>query len=741
MIGLGSSGLTVRSPRAAAGIAARARTAALALACLLALPLTGGPAEARRHDPEKLPTTRIRDLHYGDVLFYFYQDEDFEALTRLTAYQHWNLVSHHEAESQLLLGGLYLSLGMHNEAGERFQTLLTDDVPTGVRNRAWFYLAQVWYARGYLDKAEEALRKVNGKMSPALEAEKEHLFANVLMHQGKFDEAVRLLTGLHGSQAWSAYARFNLGVALVRQNRLADAEPFLTAVGTMYAESSEMLALKDRANLALGFAYLQANKPAQARPALDRVRLNGPYSTKALLGVGWADAALGDYQAALTPWMELRGRSVLDSAVQESYLAVPYAFSKLNANAQSAEYYEGALESFSAENTQLDNAIDRIRNGDMLQQVLAGEKDTRHGWFWQLKSVPDVPESRYLYSVLAGHDFQEGLKNYRDLVFMGDMLERWGGSMEAFQDMIDTRERAYAQRLPQTDALLSSGIAEKLQQRRVELENQVNTIEKDHDVAALGSTEEREQWARVQRLEAALASAPAGEDTEEMKDRLRLVKGVLLFRLNDAFKARMWQQHRTIKDLDLALHEAQSRWIRVERARKSVPTNTGEFAARVAALKQRIDALQERLVAVEQKQSTYLAQVAVQSLEQQKARLETYQVQARFALASMYDRAANSDAARTEQAKPVQKGSSEQGGGNGTGGPEPNPPEQAAPEGGQTVPEGGQAAPEGGQAAPQGGQAVPEGGQAAPEQTAPEQAAPAGAQPAPQGASAPEPKQ
>ncbi len=47
--------------------------------------------------------------------------------------------------------------------------------------------------------------------------------------------------------------------------------------------------------------------------------------------------------------MELRNRSLLDSAVQESYLAVPYAFSKLNANAQSAEFYESAVKSFDAE--------------------------------------------------------------------------------------------------------------------------------------------------------------------------------------------------------------------------------------------------------------------------------------------------------------------------------------------------------------------------------------------------------
>lgn len=625
------------------------------MAAVLAV-LAGAPAVARRHDPEKLPETRIRDLHYGDVLFYLYQDDDFEAITRLTAYQHWNRIPHHEDEAQLLLGGLYLSLGMHNEAGERFQTLLTQDVPTGVRNRAWYYLAQVWYARGYLDKADEALRKVQGKLSPELEARKEHLFANVLMHEGKFDEAIRLLSSARTSPLWSAYARFNLGVALVRENRLPEADPLLTAVGTLEVESKELLALRDRANLALGFAYIQANQPARARPALERVRLNGPYSNKALLGMGWADAALGDYRGALNPWLELRGRNLLDAAVQESYLAVPYAFSKLNANAQSAEYYETALKSYGTETTQLDEAIARVRSGKMLEDVITSERDSNYGWFWQLKEVPDAPESRYLYVVLAGHDFQEGLKNYRDLLYMGHTLDRWSDSMEAFGDMIDTRERAYAERLPRVDALLGSGAIDRLAQRRSELDSRLNTIEAGKDVAAVGSTEEREQWARIQRLEAALAGAPDNPQNAELRERLRLLKGVLYFRLDEAFKARMWQQHRSMRDLDLALQETRSRWIRVDRARKSVPTNTGEFATRVAALKTRIDALQVRLAATGQKQSAYLAQVAVGELEQQKDRLATYQVQARFALATMYDRAANADQAQGGEAtEPAQR--------------------------------------------------------------------------------------
>src|SRR5437660_9693900 len=444
-------------------------------------------------------------------------------------------------------------------------------------------------------------------MSPELEAQKELLFGNVLMHEGRYDEAIRMLSLWRepegGRRIWSGYARFNLGVALVRNGRLADADPFLTAVGSMIATTPELLALKDRASLALGFAYLQANQPARARSALVRVRLNGPYSNKALLGTGWALASLGGYQGALTPWMELRRPHLLDAAVQESYLAIPYAFAKLNANAQSAEYYESAVNSFDAESGRIDEAIARIRNRDMLQRVLTSEQGARYGWFWQLKNLPDAPESRYLYAVLAGHDFQEGLKNYRDLLFLNGALGRWDESMAAFEDMIATRERAYAERLPRADALLASGAVGELQQRNVTLANELRTIETQHDMAALGTTLEREQWARVQRVEAALAAAPDTPENANLRVRLALVKGVLQFRVNDAFNARLWQEHRGLKDLSLALHEAQSRWIRVERDRKNVPTNTGEFAARVTALKQRTDTLQARLRATHQKQS------------------------------------------------------------------------------------------------------------------------------------------
>jgi hypothetical protein len=78
----------------------------------------------------------------------------------------------------------------------------------------------------------------------------------------------------------------------------------------------------------------------------------------------------------------------------------------------------------------------------------------------------------------------------------------------------------------------------------------------------------------------------------------------------------------------------------VQKARGSMPNNTGVFAERVAALRQRLDAAQVRLAGVAKQQNYLLESLARNELEQQKERISTYQIQARFALAAIYDRAA-----------------------------------------------------------------------------------------------------
>jgi tetratricopeptide (TPR) repeat protein len=590
-------------------------------------------------DPNGLPPHPVQDLHYGEVLFYYFQNDYFDAITRLLAAQELNRMPHSEGEAELLLGSLYLSLGEHVEAGRIFEQLLAGKTSETVRNRAWYYLGKVWYQRGYLENAERALRQVSNKMEPRINAERYMLLAQLLMRQGRYDEAITALKAWKGAPDWTAYAQFNLGVALVRLNRLPDAVPFLDAVGRIDARGEELLALRDKANLALGFALLQGQRAAEARPVLERVRLEGPFSSKALLGAGWADAIQNDYKRALVPWLALHKRNLLDAAVQESYLAVPYAFSKLQATGQAAEYYNSAIESFDGELRLIDDSIEQIRSGNLLDRLMGDEKERSVTWYWQLRNLPKAPESRYLYELLASNDFQEGLKNYRELEFMSHNLDQWRADVSTYDDIIDTKQKAYDERVPKADAVMASTDLDGLTQKRVDFESRINEIEGSHDVAALGTPEEQATWARLKRIEDFLAAHPDDPDLAEMREKHRLMKGVMFWKLSESFKARLWNERRSVKELAVALKETQKRAVLVRQARETIPSNTGENAARIAAIRARIDELQSRLAAVSERQNHFLQALAVEELEKQKDRIATYQVQARYALASIYDRA------------------------------------------------------------------------------------------------------
>ena len=116
------------------------------------------------------------------------------------------------------------------------------------------------------------------------------------MHLDRYDEAIALLANWKTSSSWMNYARFNLGVALVRSNRLAEARPSLDAVGRLQSTNDELLALKDKANLALGFAYLQNQQPARPSRSWSACASMARSPRARCWALGWADAA----QTAIT---------------------------------------------------------------------------------------------------------------------------------------------------------------------------------------------------------------------------------------------------------------------------------------------------------------------------------------------------------------------------------------------------------------------------------------------------------
>jgi hypothetical protein len=70
---------------------------------------------------------------------------------------------------------------------------------------------------------------------------------------------------------------------------------------------------------------------------------------------------------------------------------------------------------------------------------------------------------------------------------------------------------------------------------------------------------------------------------------------------------------------------------------RTEPQRLAELSDRVDGLTPRIEALKVQVVGELQRQHVYLQSIAVGELQAQKQRLETYTVQARFALAAIYD--------------------------------------------------------------------------------------------------------
>jgi hypothetical protein len=466
----------------------------------------------------------IKDPHYGEALFYFYQGRFFTAVTKLMASQHFERVTHQTHDAEILRIGLLLSYGAHKEAGEVFLQLSEHGASPAIRDRAGLYFAMIRYQRGQLAESEKAMNRLTHWLSPELEEERAVLKANLLMGRRDYAGAANELEQVRIKHGLAPYARFNLGVALIKSGREARGIELLDEIGKAPAATEESAALRDKANLALGFAALQADHPENARAYLERVRLNGMLANMALLQFGWVDAALKRPKAALVPWTELSVRKPIDAAVLEAKLAVPWALTELGADGQALDRYKDAIATFEQENRNLDESIAAIRSGKLLSGLLERNPGEEMGWFWNITELPNMPYGAHVAQVLAQHQFQEALKDYHDLTFLARNLDRW-------------------------------------------------------------------------------------------KERLGVLKG------------------------DVGRVDARDRDAALARAPQEGPTRFGKFNDRIAAGERRLRAMTSRVAALMTDQQHYVQELAVAALEAQKERLVSYDRQARFAVAQIYDRA------------------------------------------------------------------------------------------------------
>lgn len=607
------------------------------------------------------PPKAGRDLFLGEAFYYARQGEYFDAITRLDtelgqfyrlddpALDPLHLQVNH---AEFSVGDFELSYRMHQRAGRAIKAVLEGNVDQGIRNEAAYRLARIYYEKSDPVSALHAIERISGKVPEKVRHEERYLRAQIYMVNGRFGDAVKILEDLRGVQGLEGFADYNLGIALIQDGKEKEGFAQLDKAGLIESKEEAALAMRDKANMVLGNRLLQAKRPDEAKQYLDRVRLSGLFSDRALLGSGWSDVAAGKFDRALVPWSILAKRNPTGKAVQESLLGVPYAYAKLDMHGRAALLYGSALEAFGQELGKLDASVKSIHSGSFLKALLREELKQDRNWVIRLRELPETPETYYLKELMASNDFQASLQNYFDLEELRKRLVAWQDYLDAYEDIIELRRRYYEPLLPDIDKrfrALDSQIRLRMEQRQ-RLDDQLKHMLVAPRPEFLKTADERmtlDQLAIISKQHEADASA-GGDD---VRLRVQRLEGLVGWDVLTGYDQRLTDAWKHLRQLDADVARLKTIYAGFVRTRQAATQSYQGYDAKIRESRIRSRDAEGKVVDLMKRQGRMLEVMALNELEQRRTRLEDYQVQARFAMAESYDRAIKAQQAGESKTK------------------------------------------------------------------------------------------
>ena len=591
----------------------------------------------------------LRDLYFGEALYGAYQGQYFDALERLDAElaQHYRVdepeldsLQYHIRQADFSVGDFELRYRMHLRAGRAIKAVLDADVEQPVKNDAAYRLARIQFQKDQPEDALHSLERIQGTVPDNIKDDLEFLRANVYSALGRPADAMEVLKRLQSAESLKGFAAYNLGIALLQAGHNTEALRQLEKAGQIDSRVSATAAVRDKSNMVLGSLLFESKEYGPAQLAFDRVRLDGPYSNRALLSTGWAEATAHDYQKALVPWGMLIERDGTDAAVQEVMLALPFAYSKLQVYGRAALLYGKALDAFGKELEKVDASKRSIREGSFLKALVREEIKQDNLWVVRLRTLPDTPETFYLTELMASNDFQTALQNYLDMEDLRRRLIAWQGGFDAFEDLIRLRRANYEPLLPQVDAHfkeLDSQMRVRLEQRD-HLQKRLQDILTAPRPALLATADEHAALERLAKIETALQHSGDEEHAAE-EARVQRLRGVLTWRLSTEYPERLTRAHEDLHALNEDVRALQKQYTAFVRARQAAVHSYAGYDQPIRRLRTRVDAALEHVDTLLARQGHVIEAVAIDELNIRHQRLEAYQVQARYAVADSYDRA------------------------------------------------------------------------------------------------------
>lgn len=618
-------------------------------------------------DAKEKPKTSVADLRYGVALYHYYQQDYIAALAELMVADTRDGIQGHGDNPELIAGGVSLAFGMQHHAEGVFNQILQDERrPQSVRDAAWFYLGKLHYTRGDWSAAEQSFARVSSEFKPSLRAQMQALQINIRIRNKNYADLTLDNIDADELRAWSPYTFYNLGAAHAREGDFSRAQKFFSELAEIDIVDNpqrrkEQWALQDKAYTAIGYSYLAEQKYAAAIREFTKVRLDGVFANQALLGYGWAAVAQEEYDVALKPWQLLRSRSLMYPAVQESLLALPYAYEKLGAQGEAVNAYQSAEELLAREIQLIRDMRATLTEGELLtligsdplsaeeaKKILRSDTSaddaltavvTDDGQNWLKLDSTSIIKTRsaYLNELFAKNAFQTAVLDLRDLLRLQTLLQNWLPKLDAYRELLLQKQ---ATRDRQEQQLAQHSIAQqeqKLQAERAALAQQLEQISSSENYMALADDETIALYGRIERGQQTIARMKmAGQDTSELETRTKMFGGILLWRAAQGYPAQLAAQQTELKSIDTNLAQ-------IAKIRQNIEDITATSMdiqptlARMQVLQKEVSAHLENTDQLIAKQSSLLRQQVDQQLATHEKRLNNYLAQAHLAVARLYD--------------------------------------------------------------------------------------------------------
>jgi hypothetical protein len=634
---------------------------------------------------------------YQQILYEYYQGNFSLALTQMAILEQKfpngltqipDFLSGNQVEPELLKGGISLAYGLDNQAADIFLRLLKNNTAPDVTAYSWLLLGKTYYQKRQYSDAAQAFQQISQDSAqqffePSTRDNWLYMQSQLhgfLLEKGAAGTDIQWLQQLSDNSIYRDYVQYNQALALLQNDErqlaitrlslLANnensfvsrwmgwAEPIFSANDEQDVDA-ERDAIRDRANLTLGYTLLQNDEPHLAFRAFENIRTDGLDAEAALLGYGWAATKKNELQTALAIWQRLMFMPQNSEYTLEAYLASAYAYEKAFAPRQSLQVLQMGIQRFEKTLSNLTQAEQQVNQRQFILDLLPNTNkqlrvdDNVNQSLIQkgqpFKSLKGFNTTQLFNSVAVSSEFRAGLSALAQSRELQQQLQNWQQRMQQYHLMLDERQ---AERLKRAKQILQNRTLEQLpllKTQRDALAQVIDRAKHQQDGQIFMSLESQQWLDRVNRSEKRLATIAQlkkqlGQPplADSYTFRVERVAGRLLWQASEAYSSNQWQVQKALNQLDAEIAKAQQRQQQLLKQLASKPDFT-EQRQRVDLLAKRINAKIAKSNGLQDALIGQLSGTFNQFIQTHKIKVRNYILQAQLAMVRLNDQALQQD--------------------------------------------------------------------------------------------------